>query len=148
VVPWLGCANNDIALRDRVILLDAWYDRRSAQPAARIAPHDVTRADLIIDGHAHFDNIADISTSRADRCLSHVCPDFERLSLRAQGLPDDQLLTTPAVCLAMRWPPLQRHGRRAATSRRGAGSRPLRFVDHHARHHRVPADLRQRTPCR
>src|SRR5919202_1242601 len=50
-IRWFGCANHELAFRDKVILLDAWYDR-GPRNRPILATADVKRADLIINGHA------------------------------------------------------------------------------------------------
>jgi len=93
-IRWLGCANHEIAFRDKVILLDAWYDRGPRNRALGFGPHDVTRADLIVNGHAHFDHIADIPDIARRTGASVMGAPISVSYLRTQGLPEAQLLST------------------------------------------------------
>ena len=93
-VRWLGCANHEIAFRDKVILLDAWYDRGPRNRPLGFGRQDVTRADLIINGHAHFDHIADIADVAQRTGAQVMGAPISIGYLRTQGLPDSQLLET------------------------------------------------------
>jgi beta-lactamase family protein len=93
-VRWFGCANHEVAFRDKVILLDAWYDRGPRNRALGFALPDVARADLIINGHAHFDHIADIADVARRTGAQVMGAPISMGYLRTQGLPDSQLLTT------------------------------------------------------
>jgi hypothetical protein len=93
-VRWLGCANHEVAFRDKVILLDAWYDRGPRNRPLGFAPQDVTRADLIINGHAHFDHIADIADVAKRTGAPVMGAPISIGYLRTNGLPDAQLLST------------------------------------------------------
>ena len=93
-VRWLGCANHEIAFRDKVILLDAWYDRGPRNRPLGFGRQDVTRADLIINGHAHFDHIADIADVAQRTGAQVMGAPISMGYLRTQGLPDSQLLET------------------------------------------------------
>jgi L-ascorbate metabolism protein UlaG (beta-lactamase superfamily) len=93
-IRWLGCANHEIAFRDKVILLDAWYDRGPRNRALGFAPQDVTRADLIVNGHAHFDHIADIPDIARRTGASVMGAPISAGYLRTQGVPDAQVLPT------------------------------------------------------
>lgn len=93
-IRWMGCANHEIAFRDKVILLDAWYDRGPRNRPLGFAPQDVTRADLIINGHAHFDHIADIADIARRTGAAVMGAPISIGYLRTQGLSDGQLMTT------------------------------------------------------
>jgi L-ascorbate metabolism protein UlaG (beta-lactamase superfamily) len=92
-VRWLGCSNHEIAFRDQVILLDAWYDRGPRNRPLGFAPQDVTRADLIINGHAHFDHIADIADVARRTGAPVMGAPISMGYMHAQGMPDSQLMT-------------------------------------------------------
>jgi L-ascorbate metabolism protein UlaG (beta-lactamase superfamily) len=93
-IRWLGCANHELAFGDKVVLLDAWYDRGPHNRPLGFAPQDVTRADLIINGHAHFDHIADIAAVARQTGAAVMGAPISTEYLRSQGLPDSQLLPT------------------------------------------------------
>jgi L-ascorbate metabolism protein UlaG (beta-lactamase superfamily) len=93
-VRWLGCSNHELAFRDKVILLDAWYDRGPRNRPLGFAPQDVTRADLIINGHAHFDHIADIPDIAKRTGASVMGAPISMGYLRTEGVTDGQLMQT------------------------------------------------------
>jgi L-ascorbate metabolism protein UlaG (beta-lactamase superfamily) len=93
-IRWLGCANHEIAFRDQVILLDAWYERGPRNRPLGFGPNDVQRADVIINGHAHFDHIADIPGIAQRTGATVLGAPISTGYLRSQGLPDDQLGST------------------------------------------------------
>ena len=88
---WLGCACFELVYRNQVILLDTWYDRPLCRDIG-FTPEQVTRADLIIIGHAHFDHIAD-ATPIAIRTGATVIADQVIGSplLLSQGVPAKQI---------------------------------------------------------
>ena len=93
-VRWLGCANHEIAFRDQVILLDAWYDRGPRNRPLGFGPDDVQQADLIINGHAHFDHIADIPGIARRTGATVLGASISTGYVRSQGLSDGQLIST------------------------------------------------------
>jgi L-ascorbate metabolism protein UlaG (beta-lactamase superfamily) len=56
---WLGTANYELVYGKTVVLLDAYYDRGPRNRPIGLRPDAITRADLILVGHAHFDHISD-----------------------------------------------------------------------------------------
>lgn len=93
-IRWLGCANHELAFRDQVVLLDAWYDRGPRNRPLGFGPDDVVSADVIINGHAHFDHIADIPGIATRTSATVLGAPISTGYLRAHGLSDDQLRTT------------------------------------------------------
>lgn len=60
LVRWMGFTNYELVYGDHVILLDQWYDRAGTQyKDLGFLPSDVTRADLMLVGHGHYDHMAD-----------------------------------------------------------------------------------------
>jgi L-ascorbate metabolism protein UlaG (beta-lactamase superfamily) len=60
LIRWMGFTNYELVYGDHVILLDQWYDRAGTQyKDLGFSPSDVTRADLMLVGHAHYDHMAD-----------------------------------------------------------------------------------------
>jgi L-ascorbate metabolism protein UlaG (beta-lactamase superfamily) len=59
VVRWFGTTSFELCFRDRVILLDNFYDRGPRTSDVGFRAADVTRADLILVGHPHYDHIGD-----------------------------------------------------------------------------------------
>jgi len=93
-VRWLGCANHELAFRDQVILLDAWYDRGPRNRPLGFGPDDVQHADVIINGHAHFDHIAEIPGIARRTGATVLGAPISTGYVRSQGLSDGQLVTT------------------------------------------------------
>jgi L-ascorbate metabolism protein UlaG (beta-lactamase superfamily) len=93
-VRWLGCANHEIAFRDQVILLDAWYDRGPRNRPLGFGPDDVQKADVIINGHAHFDHIADIPGIAQRTGATVLGAPISAGYLRSQGVSEGQLIST------------------------------------------------------
>jgi L-ascorbate metabolism protein UlaG (beta-lactamase superfamily) len=88
---WLGCACFELVYRNQVILLDTWYDRPLCRDIG-LTPQQVTKANLIVIGHAHFDHIAD-AASIALRTGATVIADqtIGNGLLLSQGLPARQI---------------------------------------------------------
>ena len=61
-VRWTGYANFELAYGGKIILLDAYFDRGSNYPPLGFAARDVTRADVILIGHGHFDHMSDAAS--------------------------------------------------------------------------------------
>jgi L-ascorbate metabolism protein UlaG (beta-lactamase superfamily) len=82
VLRWLATSNFEIAYRDNVILLDAYYDRA---PSARPLGFDyktIKKATAIIIGHAHDDHISD-ATEVALRTGAKVYVTFNGVTVQA-----------------------------------------------------------------
>lgn len=59
IIRWLGAANFELAYRDSVVLLDAYYDRSPRTRPLGFAREDITRATAIFVGHGHSDHMSD-----------------------------------------------------------------------------------------
>jgi L-ascorbate metabolism protein UlaG (beta-lactamase superfamily) len=59
---WYGTTNFELEFRDRIILLDNFYDRGPRTTPLDFRAADVVRADYILIGHPHFDHISDTAT--------------------------------------------------------------------------------------
>lgn len=87
VLRWLGTANYELAYRNTVVLLDAYYDRGPRNRRIGITPDAVTHADVIFIGHAHFDHISDASSiALKTRALVVGAPQSIQVVL-ASGVP-------------------------------------------------------------
>jgi L-ascorbate metabolism protein UlaG (beta-lactamase superfamily) len=59
VVRWLGMMNYELAYRDQVFLLNAYFDRLPHGHPIGATADDIKKANAIFIGHAHFDHIGD-----------------------------------------------------------------------------------------
>jgi L-ascorbate metabolism protein UlaG (beta-lactamase superfamily) len=84
---WFGTACFELAFGDRVLLLDNFYERPARNRSLGFAVDDVTRADLLLVGHPHFDHVADTvrvsQRTGADTVIAGIGADY----LLAQGVP-------------------------------------------------------------
>jgi L-ascorbate metabolism protein UlaG (beta-lactamase superfamily) len=60
VLRWLATSNYELAFRDQVILLDAYFEQGPRSRPTGIVPGEVKKADAIFIGHPHFDHISDV----------------------------------------------------------------------------------------
>ena len=56
VLRWLGTSNYEVAYKDKVILMDTYYNRPARTRSIGINVADIKRADAILIGHAHGDH--------------------------------------------------------------------------------------------
>ena len=56
-LDWLGCATFRLTLGETVVFLDAYMDRVPSAPPVGLKAAEVTKADFVLVGHAHFDHI-------------------------------------------------------------------------------------------
>jgi L-ascorbate metabolism protein UlaG (beta-lactamase superfamily) len=89
---WFGTATFELAFGDKVVLLDNFYERPARNRPLGFSVPDVTRADLILVGHPHFDHVADtVRVARQTRAQVAIAPigaDY----LLSQGLSADQVI--------------------------------------------------------
>jgi L-ascorbate metabolism protein UlaG (beta-lactamase superfamily) len=60
VLRWLGVTNEELAYRDNVFLIDAFYRRVPPARPLGFEPSDVKKATAILVNHAHGDHFADV----------------------------------------------------------------------------------------
>lgn len=90
-LDWLGCATFRLTLGETVVFLDAYMDRVPSAPKVGLSAGDVTKADFVLVGHAHFDHIAG-SEVIAQNTGAHVIGSFESCRvMREQGVAPGQL---------------------------------------------------------
>ena len=58
-IRWYGTSNYELNFRDRVVLLDTYYDRGPRMRGLGFRPDEVVRADAVLIGHPHYDHISD-----------------------------------------------------------------------------------------
>jgi L-ascorbate metabolism protein UlaG (beta-lactamase superfamily) len=61
-VRWTGYSNFELAYKNQIILLDAYFDRGSLYPALGFSAADIKRADVILIGHGHHDHMSDAAS--------------------------------------------------------------------------------------
>src|SRR5512147_2153215 len=91
-LDWLGCATFRLTLDDTVVFLDAYMDRVPTAPPIGLGSAEVTKADFVLVGHAHFDHIAGAEVI-AKNTGARIIGSHESCSvMRAADVPRDQLL--------------------------------------------------------
>jgi len=93
VVRSLGRANYEVAYRGKVILLDAWYDelRLPYSEPFGIKAAGVSRADVILVGHTHFDHFGSAPPiARRTGATVFLAPPGHQ-KLLDMGVPEQQI---------------------------------------------------------
>lgn len=92
-VRWAGYSNFELAYGGRIILLDAYFDRGANYPPLGFAARDVTRADVILIGHGHFDHMSDAASVGIRTGATIVGAPVTTDKLASEGVPAAQLRT-------------------------------------------------------
>ena len=93
-LDWLGCATFRLTLGETVVFLDAYMDRVPSAPPVGLKAAEVTRADFVLVGHAHFDHIAGAELI-AKNTGAKVIGSHESLRvMREQAVPESQLIAS------------------------------------------------------
>jgi Beta-lactamase superfamily domain len=92
-VRWAGYSNFELAYGGKIILLDAYFDRGSNYPPLGFAARDVTRADVILIGHGHFDHMSDAASVSIRTSATIVGAPLTTAKLAAQDVPAAQIRT-------------------------------------------------------
>lgn len=91
-LDWLGCATYRLSVDGLVIFLDSFMDRVSTAPPVGLTTAEVTEADFVLVGHAHFDHLAGADVI-AKNTGAQVIGSFESMRvLREAGVPEEQLI--------------------------------------------------------
>jgi len=96
-VRWYGTTNFELEFRDKVLLLDNFYDRGPRTPSAGFRADEVTRADLILIGHPHYDHISDTATVSAKTGAKVLVSPIGADLLVEQGLSADHIESVPGL---------------------------------------------------
>jgi L-ascorbate metabolism protein UlaG (beta-lactamase superfamily) len=91
-LDWLGCATFRLTLDGTVVFLDAYMDRVPSAPAVGLSTAEVTKADLVLVGHAHFDHIAGAEVIARNTGARIIGSHESCRVMRAADVPQDQLL--------------------------------------------------------
>jgi hypothetical protein len=136
-----GYSNFELAYGGKIILLDAYFDRGSNYSPLGFKARDVTRADVILIGHGHFDHMSDAASVGIRTGATIVGAPVTTDKLAAQDVPAAQIRTVTGRGGAAKVRRLlggthsgapraagpashDRHGRCACGAQRRAGRRP------------------------
>lgn len=89
-VRWLGWTNYELAYRNEVFLLDAYYDRGPRMHPIGVQPTDMKKATAIVVGHAHFDHMSDATTVARQTGAPVIGAAFAAEVLAKGGVPARQ----------------------------------------------------------
>jgi L-ascorbate metabolism protein UlaG (beta-lactamase superfamily) len=92
-VRWAGFSNFELAYKGKIILLDAYYDRGGNYPSLGFAAADVTRADVVVIGHGHFDHMSDAASVGTRTGAAIVGAPLTAEKLATQQVPAAQIRT-------------------------------------------------------
>jgi len=94
---WFGTACFEIAFKDKVILLDNYYDRPAHNRELGFGVDEVERADLLLIGHPHHDHVGDtVRVSNQTGARAVIAPlgaDF----LLDQGLKPERIVSAAGL---------------------------------------------------
>ena len=92
-VRWTGFSNFELAYNGKIILLDAYFDRGSNYMPLGFSAADITKADVILIGHAHFDHMSDAASVGIRTHATIVGAPVTTEKLKTQAVPDSQIKT-------------------------------------------------------
>lgn len=91
-LEWFGCTTFRVRSGATTIMLDAYLDRTEAAAQPGVGVDDITEADWIVVGHAHFDHLWGAERIAA-RTGATIIASHESVRVMAeQGVPTAQLL--------------------------------------------------------
>ena len=93
VVRWLGTSNYEVAYHGKVILMDTFYERPGRTRPIGITVPQVTRADAILIGHAHYDHISDVGPVAAQTHAQVYGSAISTTEAVKLGVPTSQVTT-------------------------------------------------------
>ncbi len=92
-IRWTGYSNFELAYNGQIILLDAYFDRGSTYLPLGFKAADITKANVILIGHAHFDHMSDAASVAARTGATVVGAPLTTDKLRTQNLAEGQIRT-------------------------------------------------------
>ena len=92
-VRWFGKSNFELVYKNKIILLDAGYDRGSVYGPLGFLPEDVKKADVILIGHGHFDHMSEAASVGARTKATVVGAPTTTEKLATQEIPAGQVKT-------------------------------------------------------
>jgi L-ascorbate metabolism protein UlaG (beta-lactamase superfamily) len=90
-LAWFGVSTFRLRAGDTVVFLDAYLDRVPEAPPVGLASREVTEADAVLVGHAHFDHLHGAQFIAASTGATIVGSYETHRLMSAAGVPDDQL---------------------------------------------------------
>ncbi len=90
-LDWLGTATFRLTIDDLVIYLDAYMDRVPDAPTVGLSAKDVTKADFVLVGHAHFDHIAGAEAIAKNAGATIIGSHESCRVMQEAGVPEAQL---------------------------------------------------------
>ncbi len=93
VIRWLGTSNYEVAYHGKVILMDTFYDRPARTRPIGITVPQVTRADAILIGHAHYDHISDVGPVAAQTKAPVLGSAISTAEAQVLGVPASQTIS-------------------------------------------------------
>jgi L-ascorbate metabolism protein UlaG (beta-lactamase superfamily) len=91
-LEWLGTATYRLTIGDLVVFLDAYMDRVPMAPPVGLSAADVTKADLVLVGHSHFDHLAGAEVIAANTGAKIIGSNESCRVMRERGVGSAQLL--------------------------------------------------------
>ena len=91
-LDWLGTSTFRLKIGDTTLFLDAYMDRIAGAPPVGLGAKDVTAADFVLVGHAHFDHIAGAEVIAANTGARIIGSPESCRVMTEKGIPESQLL--------------------------------------------------------
>jgi L-ascorbate metabolism protein UlaG (beta-lactamase superfamily) len=93
VLRWLGTSNYELAYHGKIVIMDTFYDRPARTASLGFTVAQVTKADVILIGHAHFDHISDVAPVAVQTGAPVVGSAITTAEAIALGVPKAQTIT-------------------------------------------------------
>jgi hypothetical protein len=93
ILRWLGTSNYELAYHGKIIIMDTFYDRPARTPSLGFNVDQVSKADVILIGHAHFDHISDVAAVAAQTGAKVVGSAITTAETIELGVPKVQTIT-------------------------------------------------------
>jgi L-ascorbate metabolism protein UlaG (beta-lactamase superfamily) len=90
VLRWLANANYELSYHGQVFLFDTYFNRKARNRPIGFAAEQVTRADAIFVGHAHFDHISDVGPVARQTGAPVVGAPITIETAKKLGVPESQ----------------------------------------------------------
>jgi Beta-lactamase superfamily domain len=93
VLRWLGTSNYELAYHGKVVVMDTYYERPGRTAKLGFGVPQVTKADVILVGHAHADHISDVGAVAKQTGAPVVGSAITTAEAVALGVPKPQTVT-------------------------------------------------------